>query len=166
MHQSGYQEVLEPERALESIFGVRGIIDQLYSLESTSGAAYKVWTCRQCSHDMTDQAQFCRGLAENSSSSLEVNSTQFAIPPETYEDKKEHPLLHKLQGILSRGNHMLSNVAYDLEEKVMKESLKAIRKLRDASRDTRSTHGDSRSMGPEKITYRQTFFAPVEVSKK
>ena len=61
---------------------------------------------------------------------------------------------------------MLSNVAYDLEEKVMKESLKAIRKLRDASRDTRSTHGDSRSMGPQKVTYRQTFFAPVEVSKK
>ena len=61
---------------------------------------------------------------------------------------------------------MLSNVAYDLEEKVMKESLKAIRKLRDAPGDTRSTYVDSRSIGPEKVTYRQTFLAPVEVSKK
>ena len=61
---------------------------------------------------------------------------------------------------------MLSNVAYDLEEKVMEESLKAKRKLRVASGDTRSTYVDSSSMGPEKVTYRQTFLAPVEVSKK
>ena len=61
---------------------------------------------------------------------------------------------------------MLSNVAYDLEEKVMEECLKAIRKLSDVSRDTRATYVDTRSMGPEKVTYRQTFLAPVEVSKK
>ena len=61
---------------------------------------------------------------------------------------------------------MLSNVAYDLEEKVMKECLKAIRKLSDVPRDTRATYVETRSMGPERVTYRQTFLAPVEVSKK
>ena len=61
---------------------------------------------------------------------------------------------------------MLSNVAYDLEEKVMEECLKAIRKLSDVPRDTRATYVDTRSTRPEKVTYRQTFLAPVEVSKK